>query len=183
MTRWIRNWSGRRTLGAALVAFVPGLATAAVVDARTARPVSVVPATRASGGSVSRSAWMLVRGAPATSTIRFGRRFTVSGNVSAPLYPGAKPEAFRVTLTNRNSFPITVTSLGTVGIHPVNAPGCNPRWFKVTLPRVSSRGVSVAGDGGTVTLGATARMLDIKARQDACQGKRLTLSYATSDAK
>jgi hypothetical protein len=124
----------------------------------------------------------LTRSIQVTLAIQGAQPFKISGDVPSPLYPGAPAQPFNVTLTNPNSFSIHVTSLGSVGIQPVGAPGCLAGWFQVTLPSVPSGGIAVAG-GASVTLNASARMLNVNAVQDACKGKHLTLSYTGSYAK
>jgi hypothetical protein len=124
----------------------------------------------------------ITRTTQVTLVIQGSQPFGISGNVPGPLYPGAAAQTFQVTLSNPNSFPITVTSLGSVGVQPVNAPGCLSSWFQVTLPSVPSAGISV-GAGSSVSLIATAQMLNVNTSQDACQGKQLTLVYTGSYTK
>ncbi|MFL5863898.1 MAG: hypothetical protein ACJ780_24510 [Solirubrobacteraceae bacterium] len=124
----------------------------------------------------------VTRSIPVSLVIQASQPLTLSGNVPNPLYPGAPAQSFAVTITNPNSFSVHVNSLGSVGIQPVNAPGCQTSWFQVTLPSLPSGGIAV-GDNGTASLTASARMLDENTAQDACQGKQLTLTYTGSYGK
>jgi hypothetical protein len=134
-------------------------------------------------GSATISGTTVTRTTPVTLVVKGSQPFQISGNVPSPLYPGAAAQGFQVTITNPNSFAIRVTSLGSVGIQPVNAPGCLSSWFQVTLPSVPSGGITIAANGGTATLSATARMLNVDMPQDACKSKQLTLSYTGSYSK
>jgi hypothetical protein len=134
-------------------------------------------------GQATISGTTVTRTTQVTLIVQASQPFQISGTVPSPLYPGAPAQTFPVTITNPNSFSIHVTSLGSVGITPVNAPMCQSSWFQVTLPSVPSGGISVGANGGTATVTASAQMLDSGTNQDACRGKQLTLTYTGTYGK
>jgi hypothetical protein len=133
-------------------------------------------------GNATISGTVLTRNSQVTLTVQGTRPLAISGDVPGPLYPGAPAQTFPVTITNANTFPVHLTSLGSVGVQPVDAPGCLPSWFAVTLPAVPSGGTSIAA-GTSLTLNAEAQMLDVNTPQDACAGRQLTLTYTGSYGK
>jgi uncharacterized membrane protein len=120
----------------------------------------------------------VMRSTQVTLVVNSSSPFTISGDVPNPLYPGAPAQSFPLKLTNPNSFPLTVTSLGSVSVQAKNALGCLSIWFKISLPSIPVNGISLAANGGSATLTATAQMLDVNAPQDACKAQQLTLSYS-----
>jgi hypothetical protein len=132
-------------------------------------PLTVQGQATINGTTVTRSTQV-------TLVVQGSQPFKISGNVPSPLSPGAPAQTFTVTLTNPNSFPINVSSLSSVGIQPVNAPGCQASWFQVTLPSLPSGGLAVAAYSST-SVNATAKMVDSRTNQDPCRGAQLTLTY------
>jgi hypothetical protein len=132
-------------------------------------------------GTATVNGTTVTRTTQVTLVVTVSRPFSISGDIPSPLYPGAAAQSFTVTLSNPNSFSIKVTGADVI-VQPQNAPGCSANWFKVTLPSVPSGGISVAANG-SVTLNATAQMLESGTDQDACAGKQLKLSYTGSYSK
>jgi hypothetical protein len=116
-----------------------------------------------------------------TLVIQGSSPLTISGNVPNPLYPGAPPQSFSVTITNPNPFSVHVTSDG-VTAAPPNPTACLQSWFQVSLPTVPSGGLAIAAHS-SATVMASAQMIDSNTNQDACQGKQLTLSYTGTYGK
>lgn len=138
-------------------------------------PLTVTGTTPINGTSVTRTAQL-------TLVIHGSQPFTISGDVPSPLYPGAAAQSFTITLTNPNSFPIKVASLGSVDIQAPSAPTCLPDWFIVTLPTVPSTGMTIAA-GSSQTVTATAQMTNVDSSQDACKGQQLMLTYSGTYTK
>jgi hypothetical protein len=123
----------------------------------------------------------VTRTIPVTLVVQNSVPVAITGNVPNPLFPGAAPEGFTVTLTNANGFPIKITGLGSVGIQTQSSL-CASSWFQVKLPALPSGGMTLAANGST-TLPATATMLDVNSSQDACKGQKLTLTYTGTYTK
>jgi hypothetical protein len=132
-------------------------------------------------GNRSRStsfAWTITR---ATS-----RDFSISGNASSPLYPGAPARPIALTLTNPNSVAIFVTSIQ-VAVTASTSAGCSPSTnLALTQSNASSAAPVRVPANGSVTLPAqgvtapTIRMVDLPVNQDACKSARFTLRYSGS---
>jgi hypothetical protein len=105
--------------------------------------------------------------------------------VGGPLYPGAPPQAIRVTLTNLDSFPIFVTSL-TVTV-PSSPAGCDSATnLSLTQSDVSSAAPVKIEAHGSVTLPAqgrsapTIQLVNLPVSQDACQNANFPLNLTGS---
>src|SRR5450755_4255639 len=112
--------------------------------------------------------------------------FTISGNASATLLPGAAARPIVARLSNPNGVPIFVTSL-TTGLGPTNLPaGCHAGDFQITPSSVSTAHPVHVPARGSVTLPAqgasapTIRVLDTSANQNACANATLRLGYTGS---
>lgn len=109
--------------------------------------------------------------------------FTVTGNATEALYPGAQPSQIPLSLLNPNAVAITVTAV-TVTLDSTSLPpGCDPSAYEIDQPSLTSAGVQIPGDG-SVTLPAQGastaaiRMLDLGSNQDACQSAHLRLLFS-----
>lgn len=119
---------------------------------------------------------------------RQGREsFSISvGEIAGgPLYPGAPPNAIRVTLANPNDASIFVTSL-TVTV-PGGPAGCDSaRNIGLAQSDVSSAAPVKIQAHGSVTLPAqgrsapTIQLVNLPVNQDACQNARFPLSFTGS---
>jgi hypothetical protein len=130
------------------------------------------------------------RSCPTIGTV--ARNFTVGGNLTRPLYPGAS-QRLDLTFTNPNSSPITIPR-GGISASDItitsNAPGCASSNFAVTQGLAST--VTVRADQLTATSLSTLgvpkadwpviEMIETNTNQDACQGARLTLTYSGIEA-
>jgi hypothetical protein len=119
-------------------------------------------------------------------------RFAIGGNLTTPLYPGTS-QRLNLTFTNPGSWPITIPS-GGVSARDITitsrAPGCASSNFAVTqglasavtiparqLTPASLSALRVPQDDWPVV-----EMIETNTNQDACQGARLTLTYAGIEA-
>jgi hypothetical protein len=114
-----------------------------------------------------------------------GLPFSISGDATGSLYPGAAARPIGLTLTNPNSVAIYVTGLK-VALNTSSLPaGCPAGGYQITQATVPAGGVMIAANG-SVTLPAgganapTIRMVDTGTDQDPCQNAKLTLSYSGS---
>jgi hypothetical protein len=105
--------------------------------------------------------------------------------IGGPLYPGAPPEAIRVTLANPNDVAIFVTSL-TVTV-PSGPAGCDSATnIGLAQSDVSSAAPLEIQAHGSVTLPAqgrsapTIQLVNLPVNQDACQNARFPLSFTGS---
>jgi hypothetical protein len=119
-------------------------------------------------------------------TLQTGKPFTISGNASSPLYPGAPAVSILVKLTNPNSVPIFVTSL-TASLVTSGLPlGCESTWFQIAQSNISATQTVEVPASGSVTLpvaGATAptvQMIESHTKQNACSAANLTFKYSGS---
>jgi len=140
-------------------------------------------AVRAIDAAGNRSNWAIYSW---TVTRATSRDFSISGNASALLYPGAPPQPIALTLSNPNSVAIYVTSLQ-VAVTASSSPGCSPAAnLALTQSSASSSAPVRVPAGGSVTLPAqgvsapTLRMLNLPVNQDACKNARFTLGYSGS---
>jgi hypothetical protein len=116
-------------------------------------------------------------------TVQKGAPFTVTGNASGMLYPGAPAVPIAAKLANPNPFTIYVTSLAaTLGSSGLPA-GCNASWFQIAQSNVSTTNAVTVPANGSVTLPAqgvsapTIQMIESNTVQDACENAKLTFSY------
>jgi hypothetical protein len=109
---------------------------------------------------------------------------TISGNASAPIYPGGSAAAFATTLNNPNPNAVTVASLS-VTLGPLPA-GCQAAWFTITQSNVSTGHPISIPANGAVTLpdainapGVTAPTVSMSdsGDQSACKGATIPISY------
>jgi hypothetical protein len=140
-------------------------------------------AVRAVDAAGNRSNWATYSWTVTRST---SRDFSISGNASALLYPGAPAQPIALTLSNPNSVAIYVTSLQ-VAVTASSSPGCSPATnLALTQSSASSSAPVRVPAGGSVTLPAqgvsapTLRMLNLPVNQDACKNARFTLGYSGS---
>ena len=113
--------------------------------------------------------------------------FTIAGDQPTVLAPGIGGP-IPVTITNPQSFPITVTNLVVTVAAGSSHPGCDGATnLAVTQSNMSGGTVSVVvPGGGSVVLpaqGATApilTMLDLASSQDTCKGATFTLDYTAT---
>jgi hypothetical protein len=112
--------------------------------------------------------------------------FTISGQPSGLLYPGAPAQMVPLTVTNPNPVPIVVTGL-VVTVAP-GSPGCpSAENIEITQSDASASIPVVVPANGSVTLpaqGATApaiQLLDLPAvNQNGCKGAMFALTYTGS---
>ncbi len=114
-----------------------------------------------------------------------GSPFTITGDATGPLYPGAAPQPIALTLSNPNPVAITVTALN-VSLDTASLPtGCPASGYRIVQTSLPADGLVIAANA-SITLpagGATAptvQMLDTGTDQDPCQNAKLGLSYAGS---
>ena len=113
--------------------------------------------------------------------------FTITGDQPTVLAPGLGGPV-PVTITNPQSFPITVSNLVVTVAAGSSQPGCDGATnLSVAQSNMTGGAVSVVVPaGGSVVLpaqGATApvvTMLDMASSQDACKGAVFTLQYAAT---
>ncbi len=114
-----------------------------------------------------------------------GLPFTITGNATGALYPGASAEPIALTLSNPNGVQIYVTSVTVTLVSSSLPAGCSASGYVVDQASIPTAGVAVPANG-SVSLpaqGATApsiQMIDTGTNQDACQNAQLQLSYAGS---
>jgi hypothetical protein len=115
-----------------------------------------------------------------------GMPFTISGNASGLLYPGAPAISIPVNLANPNSVPIFVTTLA-VSLQSAGLPsGCSASGFQLTQSNISATQTVQVPANGSVTLatqGASAptiRMLDTHTSQDPCRNATISFTYSGS---
>ncbi|HEY7961952.1 MAG TPA: hypothetical protein VID29_08530 [Solirubrobacteraceae bacterium] len=113
--------------------------------------------------------------------------FSIGGGeiVGGPLFPGAPPQAIRVTITNPNAVPIFVTAV-TVTV-PGGPAGCDSATnLSLVQSDVSGAAPIEIQAHGSVTLPAqgrsapTIQLRDLPVNQDACQNARFPLAFAGS---
>jgi len=116
-----------------------------------------------------------------------GERFSIvdGGIAGGLLYPGAAPQAIRLTLSNPNGISIFVTSL-TVTV-PSGPAGCDSATNLILAQSsVSSAAPVEIQAHGSVTLPAQGRsapaigLMDLPVNQDSCQNARFPLSFTGS---
>ena len=114
------------------------------------------------------------------------REFSISGSVSALLYPGAPAQPIALKLSNPNSVAIYVTALQ-VAVASSTSTGCNPATNLALAQSNASTAAPVrVPAGGSVTLPAqgvsapTIRLLNLPVNQDACKNARFSLTYSGS---
>lgn len=112
-----------------------------------------------------------------------GSPFTISGDATGQLYPGAGPRPIATMLSNPNPVAITVTALN-VSLDTASLPaGCPASGYRVVQASLPAGGLFIPANG-SITLpagGATAptvQMLDTGTDQDPCQNAKLALSYS-----
>ena len=112
--------------------------------------------------------------------------FTMRGDATGDLFPGAPPEPIAVELGNPNSVPIYVTAV-TVAIASIDVSGCAPGTnFELTQSDVSAAQPVQIPAGATVTLPAQGvsapkiALRNLPVNQDACKNAKLTLSFSGS---
>ncbi len=120
------------------------------------------------------------------------QNFAVGGNLTTPLYPGTS-QRLDLTFTNRSSAPIAIPR-GGVPARDITitsrAHGCASRNFAMAQGLTSA--VTIRADQFTpVSLSAlrvpqdawpVIEMIETNTNQDACQGAKLTLTYAGIEA-
>lgn len=128
---------------------------------------------------VARFAWLVVTQSSESFSITAG---DIAGG---SLYPGAGPQAIRITLSNPNDVSIFVTSL-TVTV-PSGPVGCDSAAnFSLVQSNVSSAAPVEIQAHGSVTLPAqghaapTIGLVNLPVNQDACQNARFRLSFTGS---
>jgi hypothetical protein len=140
-------------------------------------------AVRAVDAAGNRSRWATYSWTVTRATTR---DFTISGNASALLYPGAPAQPIALTLSNPNPVAIYVTSVQ-VAVTASTSAGCSPAAnLAITQSSASSAAPVRVPAGGSVTLPAqgvsapTIRMLNLPVNQDACKNARFSLGYSGS---
>lgn len=115
-----------------------------------------------------------------------GIPFTITGNATGLLYPGAPPTPIAITLHNPNTVPIYITGLTvTVVLHSTNV-GCDSDNLALTQSNVSGSTTVTVPANGTATLpvgGATAptlQLVNLPTNQNPCKNATFTLNYSGS---
>jgi hypothetical protein len=114
-----------------------------------------------------------------------GSPFTISGDATGSLYPGAAPRPIALTLSNPNPVAINVTALN-VSLNTASLPaGCPASGYRIVQASLPAGGLVIAANASvTLPVGgataATVQMLDTGTDQDPCQNDKLGLSYSGS---
>lgn len=112
--------------------------------------------------------------------------FTIAGGPSQPVYPGAAAVPVNVTITNPNSYDLSITNMTASLVSVVPQPGksCDSSAFRVqqftgAYPFTVRAGqtVSLSSLGFSSSQLPQISMVDNGASQDGCQKARLNLSY------
>jgi len=108
-----------------------------------------------------------------SATVGSSQGIQLSGSPAAALFPGGADAPVTVSIHNPaggNEYVGTIS--GTVATNG----GCQGSWFTVdSIPY----NTTVAA-GATVTAGTNVRMADSGTNQDACQGKTMTITWASN---
>ena len=116
-----------------------------------------------------------------TWKVDIAMRFTIVGNATGLLYPGAPATTIDLVLHNPNNFPISVDELY---MELENKSACPPANFVPTQPGTGgtmSPTVTVPSNGSIHVPFAqrpTLRLLNTASNQDACKNLTFTLTYA-----
>ena len=117
--------------------------------------------------------------------------FTINGDGTNPLYPGAPAQPINLRFTNTNSGALSVTAL-TVTIQSVNAPNataqhpCSASDYALTgysgaFPFTMPSGLSTLQSIGIPsTKWPTIQMVETHANQNGCAGASITVAYVGS---
>ncbi len=115
-----------------------------------------------------------------------GIAFTITGNATGLLYPGAAPTPIAITFHNPNNVPIYVTGLTvSVVVHSTN-PGCDSDNIALAQSNVSATTTATVAANGTTTLpggGVTAptiQLVNLPTDQNPCKNATFTLNYSGS---
>lgn len=121
-----------------------------------------------------------------TQTTSSGSPFSISGDATGLLAPGAAASPVAVKLTNPNDQAIEVDGL-TVALTGAGLPaGCDPAWFAITQSDLSPDTPVRVPANGSVTLPAqgvsapTIALRESGTNQDACKNARLSLEFTGS---
>jgi hypothetical protein len=135
--------------------------------------------------------------APASAcwTIVLNNSFGISGNASAPFYPGATPQPLNLVLTNPYRFDIKVTGI-TVTIQSATTKNGNPnpacdgtqnlkvtRQFNGTVTLAKKTTSSLSQLGTPASQYPLLQMPDLPVNQDACQNSTFRMSYSGTAVK
>jgi hypothetical protein len=120
---------------------------------------------------------------PVTLNVKETKAFTITGDVDAPLSPGAR-QPLDATVTNPYDFDLSVASIA-ARVAGTDQPGCGPQNFYVTqvaparLPLTLRPGTtSLTGLGLAQYELPQVEMLNLSSNQDACQGARIALDFS-----
>ncbi len=115
-----------------------------------------------------------------------GVPFTITGNASGLLYPGAAPTPIAITFHNPNNVPIYVTGLTvTVVVHSTNV-NCDSDNIALAQSNLSSSIMATVPANGTATLPAgsatapTIQLVNLPTDQNPCKNATFTLNYSGS---
>ena len=128
-------------------------------------------------------------------TIVLNNSFGISGNASAPFYPGATPQPLNLVLTNPYSFDIKVTGI-TVTIQAATTKNGNPnpacdgtqnlkvtRQFNGTVTLAKKTTSSLSQLGTPASQYPLLQMPDLPVNQDACKNSTFRMSYSGTAVK
>jgi hypothetical protein len=113
-----------------------------------------------------------------------GLPFTIAGNATRLLYPGASPTPIALTITNPNSVPIYVTSL-TVSVTN-NPNGCTNATNVLVTQSSASSSTPITVPANTsnhpvpASLQPTVQLKETGTNQNVCQNQTFTFSYTGS---
>lgn len=112
-----------------------------------------------------------------------GTPFTMSGDATGVLFPGANPVPIALKLTNPGASAITVNAV-TVGVAPASLPaGCTSAWFQIVQSDVADGNAVAVPAHSSVTLPAQGvaapaiRLIESNTNQNACKNAHPTLTY------
>jgi hypothetical protein len=108
-----------------------------------------------------------------SATVGSSAGITLSGSPAAQLFPGGADAPVTVSIHNPGGGKEYV---GTISGTVADNGGCLGSWFTVDPVGYNA---SVAA-GATVTTATNVRMTDSGTSQDACQGKTMTISWASN---
>jgi hypothetical protein len=100
------------------------------------------------------------------------------GAASSQLYPGATGDV-KFSVTNPNTYPVTVTGWNTVSITGTDKAGCTAAHFTLNTGTITSPTVAA---GATSTVTVTGGIAMTSGAPDACQGAAVTVNATLSAA-
>ena len=115
-----------------------------------------------------------------------GAPFTISGNATGSLLPGAAAVPVAAKLTNPGSTAIVVNGLAVTVAQASLPAGCNSAWFAIVQSNAANGNAVTVPANSSVTLpdqgvsAPTIRLIESNTNQDACKNAHPTLNYTGS---